>query len=251
MHIMYVDESGDPEAYTGFNSPHFILSGIILSQDDWLPVLQKLKGFKQYCKQQYNLPISTEIHASELIRINKMDAYRPIRKTQRIYILRDFMQQLPIIFSTCKVINICFDKTQHANTYTDFQEVVWSRLIQRYDTYLKRNAKDLGMIFSDDTNEPLLRGLLRKMRVYNPVPYAGNMGYQQIPTDNIIEDIVMRPSDKSYFIQAVDAISHCLYRKEYPKGSLKKFRVEHFFNNIQPILLTKAAAYDKDGIVRK
>ena len=122
MHLMYVDESGDPGAFTGHNSPHFILSGIIIAQDDWLPILQKLKDFKKYCKQQYSLPISTEIHASELIRINKLDAYRSIRKTKRIHILRDFMQQLPVIFSTCKVINVCFDKRQHGSTIQNFKK---------------------------------------------------------------------------------------------------------------------------------
>ncbi len=253
MYIMYVDESGDPGKYNNMNSPHFILSGIILHQNDWMPILEKLKNFKKYCKEEYGLPISEEIHASELIRINKMDAYRSIRKTQRIYILRDFMQQLPVIFAKCRVLNICMDKQQH-NELDDYQEITWKRLIQRYDTFLKKEGKDLGMIFSDDTNEPLIRQLLRKMRVYNPVPsrYPTALGnYRQIPTDNIIEDVVMRSSDKSYFVQAADSIAHCLYRREYPKGALKKYRVERFFDNLQPILLKKAAANDKDGIVRK
>jgi len=34
MHLMYVDESGDPGIHK-YGSPHFILSGLILSQEDW------------------------------------------------------------------------------------------------------------------------------------------------------------------------------------------------------------------------
>jgi Protein of unknown function (DUF3800) len=254
MYLMYVDESGDPGKFNGLNSKHFILSGIIISQNDWMPTLKKLKDFKDYCKKQYNLPIGTEIHASELIRINKLEDYKSIKKHDRINIIKDFMREIPLIFSTSKIINVYLDKEQFPES-TDFQQLAWQRLIQRFDTYLKRSAKDLGMIISDDTNEPLVRALLRKMRVYNPVPnmYPSTSGqsFRQIPTDNIIEDVIMKASDKSYFIQAVDTVAHCLYRREQPKGSLKKYNIEVFFNFLEPILLKEAAKTDKDGIVRR
>ena len=41
MHLMYVDESGDPGT-KGFASPHFILSGLIIHQDDWDKYLERL-----------------------------------------------------------------------------------------------------------------------------------------------------------------------------------------------------------------
>ena len=254
MHLLYVDESGDPGAYNGHNSPHYILTGIIVAQNDWSSILQKLKNFKSRCKDEYGLPIGIEIHAAELIRINKQQVYKQIKKRKRILMLQEFCQQIPVIFAQCKVINICIDKENHSDQ-ADYEELAWKRLIQRFDTYLKKSAKDLGMIVSDDTNEPMVRKLVRMMRVYNPVParYPTKDGksYRQVPVDNIIEDPVMRSSDKSYFIQAADAIAHCLYRKEYPKGSLKKYRIELFFDNIIPILLKAAATYDKNGIVRK
>ena len=46
------------------------------------------------------------------------------------------------------------------------------------------------------------------------------------PIDNIIEDALSRSSHHSYFIQTVDVVAHLLYRKEFPKGSLKKFNLE-------------------------
>jgi len=49
----------------------------------------------------------------------------------------------------------------------------------------------------------------------------------------------------------VDVIAHVLYRKEYPKGSLKKFGLEHFFDILEPVLLKEAAKGDDFGIVRK
>ena len=101
--------------------------------------------------------------------------------------------------------------------------MAWSRLLQRYDTYLKKEAKDKGIVIVDDTDSIKLQSLQRKMRVYNPLPsHYSNNSYNS-PIDNIIEDPFSRNSNQSYFIQTVDVIAHLLYRKEYPKGSLKKF----------------------------
>jgi hypothetical protein len=99
------------------------------------------------------------------------------------------------------------------------------------------------MIVCDDSDETLIRSLLRKMRVYNPVPSWFNSDYFNKPTDNIIEDIFSRRSNLSYFVQAVDFIAHFLYRKEYPKGSLKKHRVEKAFESLETILFKAATSY--------
>ncbi len=88
------------------------------------------------------------------------------------------------------------------------------------------------------------------MRVYNPVPSHFG-GIYQAPTDNILEDPFARNSQHSYFIQAVDCIAHTLYRREFPKGSLKKFGVDKLFDYVEPLLLKEANKSDKDGIVRK
>ena len=88
------------------------------------------------------------------------------------------------------------------------------------------------------------------MRIYNPVPshYGGT---RNIPTDNILEDPFLRDSKHSYFIQAVDVIAHALYRKEYVKGSLRKYGVNKLLDTSKPILLKEASNNDPLGIVRK
>jgi hypothetical protein len=75
MHIMYVDESGDPGIHQ-YGSPFFILSGLIVSQDEWQKYLDRLKTFRKSIKPDYNLLLRAEVHASELIRINKTSSYR-------------------------------------------------------------------------------------------------------------------------------------------------------------------------------
>lgn len=103
---------------------------------------------------------------------------------------------------------------------------------------------------ADGLEDMEVRGLLRKMRVYNPIPSKFG-GYRDIPAQNVIEDIFNRDSRHSYFIQAVDTIAHLLYRREYPKGSLKKHGVDLWFELLEPLLVKQAAQLDPFGIVRK
>lgn len=247
MHILYVDESGDPGRHK-HSSPHFILSGLIVSQEDWSMHLNRLKTFRKSIYNTYGLNQRLEIHASELIRVNKLKAYNKIRKTQRINILKDFASQIPIIFSNAKVINICLKIEEHPKR--DIFELAWSRLLQRYDTYLKKEVNDKGIVIVDDTDSIKLQNIQRKMRIYNPIPSHYTEGTYNAPINNILEDPFSRNSNQSYFIQTVDVIAHLLYRKEYPKGSLKKYGLEYQFNKLKPILLRKASKSDSLGIVR-
>ncbi len=252
MFIMYVDESGDPGVFKMVgkpNSQHFILSGLIVPVEDWNNCMERLKTFRRYLKETYGLPVREEIHASELIRIDKIKTYRNIKKTQRLQILKDFIREIPNIFNLSKNINICLDKTSFAAD-TNFKALAWSRLIQRYDTFLKKSASKIGIIVADGMEDLEVRGLLRKMRVYNPIPSKFGGPPRQIPTTNIIEDVFIRDSRHSYFIQAVDSIAHILYRREFPKSSLKKYGIDKSFLDLKNILLREASR-DDHGIVRK
>lgn len=246
---MYVDESGDP-GNSKYSSPHYILSGLILSDQDWKDCLSRLKAFRQHLKKTTGLLITAELHAAELIRINKIEVYRQIKKPVRVNIINQFVQQIPAIFGNAIIINVCLKKEEFPKD-TNFQELAWSRLIQRYDTFLKKQVKERGIIIGDDTDAAVIRKLLRKMRVYNPVPSHFSDSPYNAPTDNIIEDVFMRSSQHSLFIQAADFIAHSLYRKEFPKGSLRKYGLEKAFDNLEPILLKAASRSDPLGVVRK
>ena len=245
---MYVDESGDP-GKSAHASPHFALSGLIINTNDWAKYLNRLKQFRKTLFKLYGLNQRIEIHANELIRINKIDAYKSIKKLNRIAILRFYCEQIQFIFSDAKVINVCFDKSGFTST-KEVSLTAWERLIQRYDTYLKKSVQDKGIIVADETDSKEITKQLRKMRVYNPVK-SHYSGYYNALTDNIVEDLFQRRSIDSYFIQTVDVIVHSLYRQEFPKGSLKKFGVEKYFKLIEPIFLKEASKSDPLGIVRK
>jgi hypothetical protein len=245
---MYVDESGDPGTHP-YSSPHYILSGLVVSQNEWDTYLIRLKAFRKNIKNKYGLNQRTEVHTAELIRVNQLVEYKKIFKTKRIEIIKDYCSQIPIIFSTATVINICLKISDFPNQ--DIFELAWKRLLQRYDTFLKKTASDKGIIVADDTDSNKLMALQRKMRIYNPTPSHFNKEPYNAPIDNILEDTFSRHSHHSYFLQTADVIAHTLYRKEFPKGSLKKYGLENQFQKLEPILLKNASKTDEYGIVRK
>lgn len=247
MYLMYVDESGDPGKAPG-SSEHYILSGVIIHYKQWSNKLDRLKKFRKYISQKYNLGVNTEIHATELLRIKKIKAYTRIKKSDRIKILNEYATYIPNIFKGCKVINVSFNKSK-LDLVDDIPKLAWGRLISRYDSYLKKTVKDEGMIFADEGNDATMRLLLRKMRVYNPIrSYWG--GTYNAKITKIIEDVTFRKSNSSYFIQTVDVIAFLLYRMDYPKGSTKKYNLDKMFPLIGPVLLTEASPKDPYGVVR-
>jgi hypothetical protein len=254
MYFMYIDQSGDPGNLIiekgKENSKHYILAGLIVPVTDWNTCFERIKKLRRELKNLYGLPVREEIHANELIRIQKKKPYRKIVKRKRIALLKHFVSSIPNIFSKGKIVTICFEKDKISPIgFKNYEEMAWNRLLQRYDNYLK-NEKMYGIVISDQTDERLVRGLLRKMKVFNPIPSKFGGSYQAL-TDSIVEDPFMRDSQHSYFIQVVDAIAYSLYRKEYPKGSLKKYNLQNLFKMLEPILLKEASSNDEYGVVRK
>lgn len=247
---MYVDESGDP-GHSVYGSDHFILSGLIIHQSDWETSLNNLKDFRKLMSHNYGFNQRLEIHASEMIRINKDKKYQKIHKSKRISVLKDYCTEIPNLFANIRIINVCIKKSEHKGK--DIFELAWSRLLQRYSTFIVKMGVDneLGVMIVDDTDSIKLQNLQRKLRTYNPIPSNYGPEPYNLPLTNIIEDPFSRDSKHSYFIQTVDVVAHLLYRKEYPKGSLKKYGMHLQFDKVKAILLKEASNSDPNGIVRK
>lgn len=247
MYILYVDESGDP-GMSEHSSLHYSLSSLIVEANNWKKYLVRLKAFRKHLKETYGLNQRTEIHASELVRVSKTKDLKKIRKSDRMRLMKECAVQIPNIFNDAKIINIYLKKEDFADT--NIQEQAWKRLIQRFDNYMKKKGGGKGIIISDAGIGSKVTSVLRKMRIYNPISSLEGTTYNPV-IENIVEDIFTHDSKDSYFIQCADLISYFLYRKEQPKGSLRKFGVEHYFNNLEPILLKVASRKDENGIVRK
>ena len=79
----------------------------------------------------------------------------------------------------------------------------------------------------DEGKEDYYVKLVRKLRVYNPIPSqfgAWNPGEfaKNIPIERIIEDPQFKDSRKSYFIQHADFMAFGLLRSEKPTPKIKR-----------------------------
>jgi hypothetical protein len=236
MYFLYVDESGDPGRYNGSNTLHFILSGLVIPEEEWAAVLARMLAFREGVKQTTGLPKKVEFHSSELIRPHKLEAYKQIHKSVRVRLLKDFVGLMPTFFPKARILSVCLDK-QQLTAETNYQEMAWRLLLRGFDAFLQAQNQ-LGLVVSDDTNETALRLLLRSMRK------------EPQPITSILEDVVCRQSIHSYYVQAVDAIAFCLYQQEYPKGSTRKFDLHQLFKTLDGMLLKAVAPADPQGIIR-
>jgi hypothetical protein len=132
MYFLYVDESGDPGRYNGSNTPHFILSGLIVPEEEWAAVLARMLTFREGVKQATGLPKKVEFHSSELIRPHKLEAYKQIHKSARVRLLKDFVGLMLTFFPKARILSVCLDK-QRLTAETNYQEVARRLLLRGFD----------------------------------------------------------------------------------------------------------------------
>jgi hypothetical protein len=262
MYFMYVDESGDvglydankPERYRA--SPHYIVSGFIVPADEWRSYLTAFYNFRRFVKRNYGLPVHEELHGISLINPRKSPTHQAIGiRRKRIALYQQTLIATCNLMPKARIINVHLNKQNPVYPYTPTPEGilnhVWSRLLERYHTFLVKSCNsDKGLIFADENDEVRLRRLTRKMRVFNFAGshYGGGYSY---PLTQLLEDPIMRASENSYFVQISDMISHALYRKLYPKGSLRTYNVDKLFDHVRPLLHLPASSRDphRMGIV--
>lgn len=251
MYFLYVDESGD----IGLNnSPtkYFALSGLVIHELKWHETLETIINFRRILKTRYGLKLREEIHASDFI--HRPGELARIHKSLRLQILRDvidFEAQLANI----SILNVIVDK-QNKTPTDDIFDIAWMTLIQRFHNTIAnknfpgpQNPQDYGILVVDQTDEPKLRILARKMRRYNPVPSRFGTGSRLIPITTIVEDPVHRNSLHSYFIQLADVNAFFLYQKHLPCKYVRKKGGKNYFDRLDPILCKVATRSNDWGIV--
>ncbi|MFN3664664.1 MAG: DUF3800 domain-containing protein [Sediminibacterium sp.] len=221
MYLMYVDESGDPGISEG-SSEHYILTALVIYHTEWEQSLSNLKRFRRQIQELYGLDTHTEIHATELLRIKKQEAYKSIPKAKRIQVLKRYAESLPEIFPNAVLLTVNHIK-QFDKSDDTIPEKAWQELLVKYQQFLS-GKKEKGMLIADEGNERRLRNMLRNLR-------------KEISLNQVIEDFSHRSSKASYFIQTVDVIAFLLYKKTYPKGSAKKYNLDLLFDRFSALVL--------------
>ena len=85
MHIIYLDESGDPGL---LNSPtqYYILAGFAVHHADWHIVDYRLREFRKWAELTYGLKVGQEIHSAEFL--GAAQIHCGLRREQRLLIVR-------------------------------------------------------------------------------------------------------------------------------------------------------------------
>lgn len=253
MFLMYVDESGDAGLS---NSPtrYFVLSGLVIHELRWNTYLQQLIAFRQMLRQQYNLKLREEIHASAFI--TNPGTLQRIPRHDRLAILRLYADQLATM-TDFNIINVVVDKTTRPASYDPF-ESAWKILIQRFENTISKrnfpgpaNADDRGLLIPDATDDKKLTNLIRKMRRYNPIPNQAQYGQgkRNLTLQALIEDPFLKDSAHSYFIQSADLVAYLLYQHLQPNSYMRKKSGQNYFKRLEPILCKVASRSDPLGVV--
>jgi hypothetical protein len=128
------------------------------------------------------------------------------------------------------------------------EDTLFERLCNRVQRNMQ-NRDSRAMIISDEGKN--FDPIVRKMRRHNPI--TGRFGgVLNRPLDRIVEDLVYRKSDRSYFIQAADFCAFSLLRMESPTPAILRHELSNAFMMLEPVLEKRAYSSDprRLGIIR-
>ncbi len=248
---MYVDESGD----YGTLSPYLVLTGLVVHELRWQTYFDQLRDFRRRMNAQYAFPVREEIHSARMI--TKPGELSRIPKHERLAIIREYADELASM-SDLNVINIVIDKQKPRAANYDVFAMAWRILIQRFENTMSyrnfrgpQNADERGMLLPDHTDDKKLTQLLRKMRVYNPIPNQAQygIGYKNLALKSMVEDPSFRDSSHSLYVQSADLCAFLLYQHLLPNSYMRQKSGQNYFNRLDPILCKKASTSDPRGIV--
>ena len=253
MYFTYIDESGD----TGTKSKYFILSGIIIHENNLEDILLKIIEFRQEIKKKYRLNIREEIHSTEFVnrKVNPRSrkSFEKISKNIRIKILKDtllFVNSLNI-----KTFSVVLDKEKHFNKRKDIDilEFVWNVFLNRIDSSIKHKnidgkADEKTIIISDMTTDKIIK-ISRKLKKINYVPSKFYNNSRQISISTILEDPFMKDSKESYFLQCVDVICYFVKQLYDPHFEIQKKGLNNYYKRISNIHLSVVSGKNNIGIV--
>ena len=248
---MYVDESGDPGLV---NSPtnFFALSGIVVHELRWLATLDAVVAFRRDMRRRFGLKLSDEIHAGAMMQ--KSAGLRGMPKHTRLTILRELLA-FEATLVDINIINVVVDEREKTAAYDPFEKA-WQALVQRFHNTLgygnfpgPKNPNERGMIIVDQTDEPKLRRLVRRMRRYNMVPSKLGPGSYSDVVDNIVEDPVHRNSAGAFMIQLADVNSYFLMQYYQANKFIRKQGARKLLEKLDPVLCKVARPGHRYGIV--
>lgn len=217
--IVYCDETGDDGLNTS-SSSEFILTSIYMPTNSWQNNYDRLKELRKQLKREYGFHVSQEMHTKHFL--TDKNPYRSYHwsNEQKIEILKKFT--ITIASLDLKIVNVIIDKTKIKKSDYHVLENALTYNIQRIEN--DSNGTWNFIMITDKGRISPMRKTARAIRAYNPIQSQFG-GYVNKPIKNLLEDILEKDSQESYFIQACDFVSyfvHLYYKTRYKKEALPK-----------------------------
>jgi len=194
MHLVYVDESGDPGVGPG-SSRYFILCGLCVHHADWHEMNRRLGELRSRLEKLHGLSPGAEIHAAEFLG-NSRD-HLGLNQRQRIQCLLHLLGFLDQS-SQLTPIRVVIDKTSSpmdplASAWSTLATVA-TQLIEEHQD-LRCEAKGL-IIVSDDLRPSPGSRWIKEARLADP------------QLENLLIDLPFgRESHQSHLLQLSDLLS--------------------------------------------
>lgn len=240
MYLVYIDDSGDEKVS--------VFSALAVPDEAWRACFDELKAYRQSIRDEHGVYMKKELHAWEFI--SGRGKYGPERisiedRVKMFFHCLNVVADLPGV----RLFNACRTAKEQDRTF--------ERLVNRIERTLKEWDDSLAILISDEGKEGTYRKMLRRMSVYNPIPskyftWESGKVTKNIPVQRVIEDIVFKKSELSYFIQAVDFSAYALLRheNERPLASKTKYGLHKAHYALDPICVKEASPRDPRGVIR-
>lgn len=217
-YIAYFDETGD-DGVTTASSDSFILTSFYMSAEKWQSNFKKIRECRKQLKTQFGFHVSEEFHTKHLLSDKgpyKKYGWTPEQKREMVKIYAKCTSTLD-----AKIVNVIIDKTRFHDQNYHVLENALKYNIQRIEN--DSNGEWNYLIITDQGRLPPMRRTARAIRAFNPIQSKYTYSYTNQPIKNLIEDILEKDSEESYFIQVCDFVSyivHLYYKTQVKKEAL-------------------------------
>ena len=226
MHLCFIDESGTPAKLGRAEPKYFVIAGVIIPEDTWHPVREKLVGLK--AAERYRGEVKWRFFApNNTDDDNPMrDWDQPRRNTFRDQVFRIISDQRSIKLLAC--VCSCADayKIPSINTQDDLYFRTYKPITERFQYFLQDISREVGSKISglivadhrgshDDSKMRLQHErLVREVNKYTST-YT-----------HFVEGLFFAPSHMSVGVQLADMVAGATWRKYERDDSA-------FFNQIR------------------
>jgi hypothetical protein len=176
LYLLYLDESGDPGAWTTGAQNHFVIGGVAVHEGKIREYSEKLDAIQAKFFPKIQVPIA--FHASEIR--NGKDRFRELSPADRAVLLDDLYEVLhqarfPNLIAFATVMHISAVQNSDQVLHDTFEDVC-----QRFNTFLVRQYKagfiDKGLLIIDQAHQDRYRHLVADFHEHGTAyGYLGNI----------------------------------------------------------------------------